>query len=81
VLVTTYNMTEAEQCERLAVMTHALDEAGFAVQSHGQALRVSGTAGAVTAVLSGAGIDAAVQTVPADLEEAFVAMVTRAPSA
>jgi ABC-2 type transport system ATP-binding protein/ribosome-dependent ATPase len=111
-LVTTHNMEEAEQCDRLAVMAEGqvvargtavqiigertvsevrchdvnraftlLDEAGFAVQSHGQTLRVSGTAAAVAAELSGAGIDAAVQTVPANLEEAFVAMVTRPPSA
>lgn len=107
VLVTTHNMEEAEQCDRLAVMTQGrvvaqgtvdaiigdrtvtevrcddrnrafalLDAAGFAVQTHGRVLRVNGAAEAITRELSTAAIGAAVQTVPANLEEAFVAMIT-----
>jgi ABC-2 type transport system ATP-binding protein len=106
VLVTTHNMEEAGQCDRLVVMaagkvvargTEAeiiggqtaaevrcpdrnrafalLDAGQFPVQVHGQALRVAGPAAAVAGLLSRAGIDAAVETVPANLEEAFVAIV------
>jgi ABC-2 type transport system ATP-binding protein/ribosome-dependent ATPase len=105
-LVTTHNMEEAEQCDRLVVMTDGkvvatgtaeqltsgrtvarvrcadpnrafavLDAGGLAVQAHGGALRVSGTAEQISWLLSDAGIDAAVETVPANLEEAFVALV------
>jgi ABC-2 type transport system ATP-binding protein len=53
-----------------------LDGAGLAVQVHGQhVLRVAGSAAAVSAVLGAAGLDAAVGVVPANLEEAFVAIV------
>ncbi|HEX8006712.1 MAG TPA: ABC transporter ATP-binding protein [Trebonia sp.] len=105
-LVTTHNMEEAEQCDRLVVMADGkvvaagtaeqitsgrtvarvrcgdpnrafavLDGGGLAVQAHGNALRVSGTAEKISGLLSCAGIDATVETVPANLEEAFVALV------
>jgi ABC-2 type transport system ATP-binding protein len=107
VLVTTHNMEEAEQCDRLVVMADgkvvatgtaeeitsghivarvrcgdpnrafaALDAGGLAVQAHGDALRVSGAAEKISELLSCAGIGATVETVPANLEEAFVALVT-----
>jgi ABC-2 type transport system ATP-binding protein len=110
VLVTTHNMEEAEQCDRLIVMAGGkvvaagtaagiigdrtvtevrcenwnrvfalIDDNGFPVQLRGQSLRASGSAAAVAELLSGAGIDAVIEVVPADLEEAFVAIV--APSA
>jgi ABC-2 type transport system ATP-binding protein len=105
-LVTTHNMEEAEQCDRLVVMADAkvvargtadeitggrtvaevrcgdpnraftlLDTAGVPVQLHGRTLRVGATAGAVAGLLSGAGIESAVEIVPASLEEAFVEIV------
>ena len=108
VLVTTHNMEEAGQCDRLVVMAdgrvvasgtaagitggrHAaevrcdhrdrafalLDAANFPVQVHGEALRVGGAASAVAELLSRSGIDAAVKIVPANLEEAFVDIVTQ----
>ena len=106
VLVTTHNMEEAEQCDRLVVMADGtivargtagqiigdrtvtqascddynrafalLDASGIPVQLQGRALRAGGTASAVARLLCGAGIDATVTVVPANLEEAFVAMV------
>ncbi|HEY6294454.1 MAG TPA: ABC transporter ATP-binding protein [Streptosporangiaceae bacterium] len=106
VLVTTHNMEEAEQCDRLVVMaagrvvargtaeeiigdrtvaqvrcgdsTRAfalLDAGHLPVQAHGTTLRVGATAAAVSGLLSRGGIDATIETVPANLEEAFVAMV------
>lgn len=111
VLVTTHNMEEAEQCDRLVVMAAGkvvaqgtaaeivgdrtvaevrcdewnrafalLDASGFPVQLHGKALRVAGPPAAVAGLLSGAGIDATVEVVRADLEEAFVAMVAKPAS-
>jgi ABC-2 type transport system ATP-binding protein len=111
-LVTTHNMEEAEQCDRLVVMADGkvvargtaaeitgdrkvaevrcddwnrafalLDGSSFPVQLHGSALRVSGPAEAVAELLSRAGIDAAVKVVPADLEEAFVAIVAKPTAA
>jgi ABC-2 type transport system ATP-binding protein len=105
-LVTTHNMEEAEQCDRLIVMAGGkvvatgtaagiigdrvaveihcddagrafavLDADGFAVQVQGKALRLAGTATAAADLLSRAGIDATIETVPADLEEAFVAII------
>ncbi|HEY2550299.1 MAG TPA: ABC transporter ATP-binding protein [Streptosporangiaceae bacterium] len=53
-----------------------LDEGGIAVQLLGGAVRASAEPGAVSALLSGAGIDADVSLVPANLEEAFVDIVT-----
>jgi ABC-2 type transport system ATP-binding protein len=107
VLVTTHNMEEAEQCDRLVVMADSkvvaagtaasiigdrtvtevrcaapnraftlLDAAGCAVQAHGLALRVDGTAEAVSSLLRRDGIEAAIEIVPANLEEAFVAIAT-----
>lgn len=107
-LVTTHNMEEAEQCDRLVVMAdgkvvaagtageitagHAvtevrcadpnrafalLDAGGFTVQASGAALRVVGRAATITQALSRGGLDAAVSVVPANLEEAFVAIVTQ----
>lgn len=52
-----------------------LDADGLAVQAHGDTLRVSGMAEKISGLLSGAGIDAAVETVPANLEEEFVTLV------
>jgi ABC-2 type transport system ATP-binding protein len=107
-LVTTHNMEEAEQCDRLVVMAGGkvvargtaaeiiggrqvtevrcddwnrvfalLDAAGLAVQLHGTALRVGGPPAAVADLLSRQGIEAAIEVVPADLEEAFVVMVAK----
>jgi ABC-type multidrug transport system ATPase subunit len=109
-LVTTHNMEEAEQCDRLMIMADGkvaaagtadeitagrtvaevrttqwsraftlLDASGLPVQLHGTMLRVGSQPAAVSGLLSRAGIDAAVEPVPANLEEAFVAIV--APSA
>jgi ABC-type multidrug transport system ATPase subunit len=109
-LVTTHNMEEAEQCDRLIVMADGrvaaagtsaditsgrtvaqvrtaqwsraftlLDASGLPVQLHGTMLRVGGQPAAVSGLLSRAGIDATVEPAPANLEEAFVAIV--APSA
>ena len=107
-LVTTHNMEEAQECDRLAVMADGrvvvsgtvadiigdreaaevrsadwaraftvLDREGFGVQVHGQgALRVTGQAADVQKVLARDGIEAAVSTVGANLEEAFVAIVS-----
>jgi ABC-2 type transport system ATP-binding protein/ribosome-dependent ATPase len=108
VLVTTHNMEEAEQCDRLVVMADGkvvaqgaaaeivggrkvtqvrckdwnrafglLDASGLPVQVHGRALRVSAPAAEVGELLSRDGLDAAIDVVPANLEEAFVAMVTK----
>ena len=54
-----------------------LDREGFGVQVHGQgALRVAGQAADVRKVLARDGIEAAVAVVGANLEEAFVAIVS-----
>jgi ABC-2 type transport system ATP-binding protein/ribosome-dependent ATPase len=108
VLVTTHNMEEAQECDRLVVMADGravargtaadiiggrtvaevrgddagrvftlLDAAGFPAQLHGpDRVRVAGPAAAVADLLAGQGLDAAVDVVGADLEEAFVAIVT-----
>jgi ABC-2 type transport system ATP-binding protein len=107
-LVTTHNMEEAEQCDRLVMMASGmvvasgtaagiigdrkvteihcdnpgrafavLDANNVAVQMHGAALRVAGPAAAVARLISRAGIDATIELVPANLEEAFVAIVGR----
>ena len=52
-----------------------LDDGGFPVQLHGTMLRSGGQPAEISALLSRAGIDAAVASVPANLEEAFVAIV------
>ena len=109
VLVTTHNMEEAAQCDRLVVMVEGavaaagtvaeviagrtvaevtsvdwtrafavLDGAGMFVQVDGERLRVPVPAGDVAALLDGHGIAAGVETVPANLEEAFVAVVSAA---
>jgi ABC-2 type transport system ATP-binding protein len=109
VLVTTHNMEEAQECDRLVVMADGrvvvtgtvaaiiadrqvaevrcadwaraftvLDREGFDVQVHGQGvLRVTGPAAAAAEVLARGGIEAAARMVPANLEEAFVAIVSR----
>jgi ABC-type multidrug transport system ATPase subunit len=105
-LVTTHNMEEAEQCDRLVIMADGrvvaegtadditagrkaaevvagdwsaafalLDASGIPVQLHGTVLRTVAAPSAVAGLLSGAGIDATVDTVPASLEEAFAAIV------
>ena len=107
-LVTTHNMEEAEQCDRLVMMAAGtvvasgtaagiigdrkvtevhchdpgrafavLDANDVAVQMQGAALRVGAPAAAVAGLVSRAGIDATVEMVPANLEEAFVAIVGR----
>ena len=107
VLVTTHNMEEAEECDRLFVMAagqrvaagtaaaitgehravevrtrdwqlafRVLDAAGLDVRVHAGALRTGAPAVDVSEQLSRHGIDADVRSVPADLEEAFVAIVS-----
>ena len=108
VLVTTHNMEEAQECDRLVVMADGgavasgtmaeiigdhtvaevrcddwsrafalLDGKGYQVQLEGQrVLRVPGPAAAIRDMLAGDGLDAAVEVVGANLEEAFVAIVT-----
>ncbi len=107
-LVTTHNMEEAQECDRLVVMADGrvvaggtvadiiggrqvaevrsadwaraftvLDRKGFEVQVHGQGvLRVTGQPADVRKALAGDGIEAAVSTASANLEEAFVAIVS-----
>jgi ABC-2 type transport system ATP-binding protein len=111
-LVTTHNLEEAEQCDRLVVMADGrvvargttaeviggrtvtevqcdqagrafalLDGKGFPVAMHGQrVLRVAAPAAAVGDLLASEGIPAAVEVVGANLEEAFVAIVTEPPA-
>ena len=112
VLVTTHNMEEAEQCDRLMIMAGGkvlaegtpgditagrrvaevrardwgrafavLDTSRLPVQLHGTMLRVGGQPAAIAELLSGAGIDATVTSVPASLEEAFVTIIARPPAA
>jgi len=107
-LVTTHNMEEAEQCDRLVIMADGkvvaagtsdditagrtvaevrtaawsrafalLDASRLPVQLHGTMLRVGSQPAAVSGLLSRAGISATVESVPANLEEAFVAIVAR----
>jgi ABC-type multidrug transport system ATPase subunit len=107
-LVTTHNLEEAEQCDRLIVMADAvviaagtvagiiggarvaevrcgdwgrafavLDDGGLPVQAHSGVLRVAAPQAAVSEMLSAAGLAAGVRAVPANLEEAFVAMVSQ----
>jgi ABC-2 type transport system ATP-binding protein len=110
VLVTTHNMEEAQECDRLVVMADGrvvvsgtvaeiigertvvevrchdwarafalLDANGFEVQAHGQGvLRVAGDAAGVGSLLSADGLDATVGRVRANLEEAFLAIITQA---
>ena len=109
VLVTTHNMEEAEQCDRLLVMVDgrvavegtaadviasrtvvqvacddwprafaALDAEGLMVQVHGDVLRVAGSPGQVEDLLARHDLPADVVTVPANLEEAFVSVVSGA---
>ena len=54
-----------------------LDANDFAVQVQGAALRVAGPAAVVAGLISRAGIDATIEVVPANLEEAFVAIAGR----
>lgn len=110
VLVTTHRMSEAEQCDRVAIMSSgrvvaggaldevtsgdkvvevrtehwadafaALDDAGLTVALRGRSVRVL-EAGReeVREVLEGCGIPAELETVPADFEEAFVALTRSA---
>ncbi len=109
VLVTTHNMEEAEQCDRLVVMAEgrvvaagtlgqvigdrhvvqvdcadwrgvfaALDGDGLIVQVHGSRLRVPGTPEHVAGLLHRHDLGGDVSAVPANLEEAFVDIVTKA---
>jgi ABC-2 type transport system ATP-binding protein len=54
-----------------------LDAAGVPVQVHGRVLRAGGPVAAIAQALAEAGIDAAVEPVPANLEEAFVAIAAK----
>jgi ABC-2 type transport system ATP-binding protein len=58
-----------------------LDAGHLPVQAHGTTLRVGATAPAVSGLLSRHGIDATIEIVPADLEEAFVAMIAEQEAA
>jgi ABC-2 type transport system ATP-binding protein/ribosome-dependent ATPase len=109
VLVTTHNMEEAEQCDRLVVMAEgqvvaagtlgqvigdrhvvevdcddwrsaftALDGDGLIVQVQGPRLRVPGTPEQVEELLHRHHLTGDVSAVPANLEEAFVDIVTGA---
>ncbi len=107
-LVTTHNLEEAQECDRLVVMADGrvvargttaeviggrtvtevrcdeasrafalLDGRGFSAVMNGQrVLRVAGPATAVSDLLASEGIAATVSPVGANLEEAFVAIVT-----
>jgi ABC-2 type transport system ATP-binding protein len=107
-LVTTHNLEEAQECDRLVVMADGrvvasgtvagivgdrtvtevrsadwarafavLDADGYEVQVHGQGvLRVTGQAADVQKTLAASGIEAQARTVGANLEEAFVALVS-----
>jgi ABC-2 type transport system ATP-binding protein len=57
-----------------------LDAKGFGAGVHGRVLRVPGPAAAVRDVLAAGGVDATVLEVPANLEEAFVSIVTSEPA-
>jgi ABC-2 type transport system ATP-binding protein len=107
VLVTTHNMEEAEQCDRLVVMVGGrvaaegtvaevigsrtvvqvtcddwrrafavLDAEGLVVQAQGDVLRVPGSPQQVEALLARHDLRGEVATVPANLEEAFVSVVS-----
>lgn len=107
VLVTTHNMEEAEQCDRLIIMAagriiadgtvanvigdrrvvqvtcdgwrqafSALDAEGLVVQVQGNVLRVPASPGHVREVLARHHLQGEVITVPANLEETFVNMVS-----
>ena len=108
VLVTTHNMEEAQECDRLVVMADGrvvargttaeiiggrtvaevrcddagrafalLDAAGFPAQLEGRnGVRVAGPAAAIADLLASKGLTAAVDVAGANLEEAFVAIVT-----
>jgi ABC-2 type transport system ATP-binding protein/ribosome-dependent ATPase len=107
VLVTTHNMEEAEQCDRLVVMAggrvvaegtvaevigdrhvvearcdswqeafSVLDAEGLIVQVQGDVLRVPASPEHVQRVLGRHHLRGAVVTVPANLEEAFVSIVS-----
>lgn len=109
VLVTTHNMEEAEQCDRLVVMVGghvvasgtladvignrqvvevvchdwrkvfaALDADGLIVQVQDGRLRVPGVSADVEALLRRHRLTGEVTSVPANLEEAFVDIVTNA---
>lgn len=108
VLVTTHNLEEAEQCDRLVIMTDGavvakgtsdditaglkvcevsandwarafalLDAARLPVESHGTTLRVGATPEAVRDALAPSSISFTIDEVPANLEEAFVAIYAR----
>ena len=107
VLVTTHNMEEAEQCDRLVVMAGGrviaegtvaevigdrqvvqvrcngwqqvfsmLDAEGLVVQVQGDVLRVPASREDVEELLERHGLRGEVRSVPANLEEAFVSIVS-----
>ncbi len=110
VLVTTHNMDEAEQCDRLVVMADGkvvaggtvaeviggrqvvevaaddwkqafslLDQQGWIVQIQGDVLRVPGSVDEVAGLLGRFGMRGGFSLVPANLEEAFGAIVSETP--
>jgi ABC-2 type transport system ATP-binding protein len=111
VLVTTHNMEEAAQCDRLVVMAggrvvaegtvsdviagrevvqvqcaawqrafEVLDAEGLIVQVQADTLRVPGSQRDVRELLARHAIEGAISTVPANLEEAFVSIVSAGAS-
>jgi hypothetical protein len=67
------------RCDDWSRAFAVLDAGGYGVQVHGQGvLRVAGPAAAIAGLLAAAGLDAAVDVVGANLEEAFVAIVSGA---
>jgi ABC-type multidrug transport system ATPase subunit len=112
VLVTTHNMDEAEQCDRLVVMVEgavaaagtigeivgrrttttvrgpnwqqaflALEHDGVIAQVHGDTLRVAAPRDVVEGALERHGVRATLGDSPANLEEAFVDLVTHPAAA
>ncbi len=112
VLVTTHNMEEAEQCDRLVIMVDGqmvvsgtpadvigsrlvvevrsedwrrafelLDSAGFVVQAHGDVLRVPAARDVIDETITASDIEATTTMVPANLEEAFVMIVSERSAA
>ena len=64
------------RCKDWSRAFRLLDANGFSVQGHGPALRVAASAADVGGLISREGLDATIEVVAANLEEAFVAMVS-----
>ncbi|TAN28768.1 MAG: ABC transporter ATP-binding protein [Actinomycetota bacterium] len=107
VLVTTHNMEEAEQCDRLVVMADGqmmvggtaadvigsrtvaevrskdwrrtfelLDNSGLVIQAHGDVLRVPASKNVIDEALASEGVEVSTALVRANLEEAFVMIIS-----